>query len=266
MIASLPFRFLQRGLLALTVALLSACSSLVVLPSAEPDAPALSKAQAQAAWARVLSQHVNERGLVDFAGLAKAPQDLHAVVRYVATTKVELLATPSERLAHHINAYNALSMFNVIDLGLPASNTSLASRYRFFIGRKHQIGGQTQSLYDYENLVIRKLGEPRIHWALNCSALSCPVLPRQPFTAAMLEAELERESRAFFANAQNLRVDHNTRTVFLSEILNFFPEDFVPATAPNLIAYVKRYSPMPLDESYRVEFIPYDWTIAHWRR
>jgi hypothetical protein len=266
MIASLPLRLLQRCLLALMVALLSACSSLVVLPGAEPDALALSSPQAQAAWARVLSQYVNERGLVDFAGLAKAPQDLYAVVRYVATTKVELLATPSERLAHHINAYNALSMFNVIDLGLPASNTSLASRYRFFIGRKHQIGGQTQSLYDYENLVIRKLGEPRIHWALNCSALSCPVLPRQPFTAAMLDAELERESRAFFANPQNLRVDHNTRTVFLSEILNFFPEDFVPAAAPNLIAYVKRYSPMPLDESYRVEFIPYDWTIAHWRK
>jgi hypothetical protein len=266
MILSSPLRWLQRSLLAFAAVLLSACSSLVVLPSAEPDAPALSKPQAQAAWARVLSQYVNERGLVDFAGLAKAPQDLHAVVRYVATTKVELLATPSERLSYHINAYNALSMFNVIDLGLPASNASLASRYRFFIGRKHQIGGQTQSLYDYENLVIRKLGEPRIHWALNCSALSCPVLPRQPFTAAMLEAELERESRAFFANPQNLRVDHSTRTVFLSEILNFFPEDFVPVAAPNLIAYVKRYSPMPLDESYRVEFIPYNWTIAHWRR
>jgi hypothetical protein len=266
MMLSSPLRWLQRGLLALMVALLSACSSLVVLPSAEPDAPALSAAQAQAAWARVLSQYVNERGLVDFAGLAKSPQDLHAYVRYVAATKTELLATPNERLAHHINAYNALSMFNVIDLGLPASNASLASRYRFFIARKHQIGGQTQSLYDYENLVIRKLSEPRIHWALNCSALSCPVLPRQPFTAAMLDAELERESRTFFANAQNLRVDHSARTVFLSEILHFFPEDFVPAAAPNLIAYVKRYSPVPLDESYRVAFIPYDWTIAHWRR
>jgi hypothetical protein len=266
MIVSTPLRLLQRSLLALAAVLLSACSSLVVLPSAEPEAPSLTAVQAQAAWSRVLSQYVNERGLVDFAGLAKAPQDLHAYVRYVATEKAEQLATPNQKLAHHINAYNALSMFSVIDLGLPASNASLASRYRFFIGRKHQIGGQTQSLYDYENLVIRKLGEPRIHWALNCSALSCPVLPRQPFTAQMLDAELERESRAFFANAQNLRVDHSTRTVFLSEILHFFPEDFVPAAAPNLIAYVKRYSSMPLDESYRVAFIPYDWTIAHWRR
>ncbi len=200
MMLSSPLRWLERSLLALMVVLLSACSSLVVLPSEEPSTQVLSPAQAQAAWGRVLSQYVKERGLVDFAGLAKSPQDLHAYVRYVATTKVEQLATPNEQLAHHINAYNALSMFNVIDLGLPASNASLASRYRFFIGRKHQIGGQTQSLYDYENLVIRKLGEPRIHWALNCSALSCPVLPRAPFTAQMLDAELERESRAFFSN------------------------------------------------------------------
>jgi hypothetical protein len=261
-----PLRWLQCSLLGLMVVLLSACSSLVILPRAEPDSPVLSAAQAQAAWARVLSQYVNERGWVDFAGLAKAPQDLHAYVRYVATTPVEQLATPNERLAHHINAYNALSMFNVIDLGLPASNASLVSRYQFFIGRKHQIGGITQSLYDYENFVIRKLGEPRIHWVLNCSALSCPVLPRQPFTAAQLDAELERESRAFFADTRNLRVDHSTRTVFLSAILSFFPEDFVPAAASNLIAYAKRYSPVPLDESYRVEFIPYDWTIAYWRR
>jgi hypothetical protein len=262
----LPLRWLQRSLLAFTLALLSACSSLVQLPSAPSDAPAMSAAQAQSAWARVLSQYVNERGLVDFAGLAKAPEDLHAYVRYVADTRAEQLATPSERLAHHINAYNALSMFNVIDLGLPASNASLSSRYRFFIGRKHHIGGQVQSLYDYENKVIRKLGDPRIHWALNCSALSCPVLPRQPFTAAMLDAQLERESRAFFASERNLRIDHSARTVFLSEIFSFFLEDFVPVAAPNLIAYAKRYSPVPLDETYRVQFIPYDWTIAHWRR
>lgn len=256
---------LQRGFLIAMVVLLSACSTLVSLPKAE-DAAELSEPQAQAAWARVLSQYVNEQGLVDFAALARAPQDLHAYVRYVAQTRVQSLRSANERLAHHINAYNALSMFNVIDLGLPASNAGLTSRYRFFIGRKHQIAGEAQSLYDYENLVIRKLGEPRIHWALNCSALSCPVLPRQPFTAQGLEMELERETRAFFASDKNVRIDHATRTIYLTEIFSFFPEDFVPAAAPNLIAYVNRYIAKPVDESYRVQFIPYDWTIAHWRR
>ncbi|MCI0400628.1 MAG: DUF547 domain-containing protein [Gammaproteobacteria bacterium] len=50
------------------------------------------------------------------------------------------------------------------------------------------------SLYAYENDVIRKLGEPRVHFALNCVALGCPILPKKPFTGKWLDAELERET------------------------------------------------------------------------
>jgi Protein of unknown function, DUF547 len=255
----------------LCVALLTACSTLVSTPGADALEPAdrptsLSAQQAQAAWARVLATHVNERGLVDFAALARAPEDLHAYVRYIAQLRPESLTDKDERLAHLLNAYNALSMFNVLDLGIPASNAGWLSRYRFFISRQHVIGGQRLSLYAYENEVIRKIGEPRVHWALNCSALSCPVLPREPFTGPLLEAQLEREARAFFAQERNLRVDHAKRTVYLSEIFSFFPEDFVPHAAPSLIAYASRYAPQPLDTSYQVRFIPYDWTIANWQR
>jgi hypothetical protein len=267
---------LKTLLLILAAGLLTACSTLVTTPGAAADAaqtqdvsPALNAEQAQQAWARVLAMHVNERGLVNFAALARAPQDLHAYVRYVAWLKPESLPTAQAQLAHHINAYNALSMFNVIDLGIPQSNASLISRYRFFIGRKHLIAGQYLSLYDYENKIIRKLGEPRIHWALNCSALSCPVLPREPFEAARLQEQLERESRKFFSEVRNLHVDQATRTVHLSEIFSFFPEDFAPPPEPisnaRLIDYANRYSPTPLDSSYTLRFIPYDWTIANWQ-
>jgi hypothetical protein len=271
------YRRLQQLLILLSAGMIAACSTLVITPGAAQDAtptqqelPALSAEQAQQAWARVLATHVNERGLVDFAALARAPQDLHAYVRYVAWLQPESLPSAQAQLAHHINAYNALSMFNVIDLGIPASNASLWQRYRFFIGRKHRIGGQYLSLFDYENKVIRQLGEPRIHWVLNCSALSCPVLPREPFDAARLQEQLERESRKFFSEVRNLHVDPSTRTVHLSEIFNFFPEDFAPPPQPitptRLIDYASRYSPTPLDNSYSLRFIPYDWTIANWQR
>jgi uncharacterized protein DUF547 len=50
------------------------------------------------------------------------------------------------------------------------------------IKRKFIIGGRAMSLYAYESDIIRKLGEPRIHFALNCSALGCPILPSTPFS------------------------------------------------------------------------------------
>lgn len=257
----------KRALLALLPILLSACSTLVPIPAATTgDATQITAAEAQSAWARVLKTYVNERGEVDFTALSGDRKDLDRYVSFVATTPAKNFTEGAPRLAHYINSYNALSMYNVIDLGIPKTNASLASRYTFFIARKFTVGGETMSLYDYENKVIRALGEPRIHWALNCSAVSCPVLPREPFVAETLDAQLESEARKFFADLRNARADANTREVWLTEIFSLFPEDFVPKHAPSFTHYANRYRDTPLPTDFRIRITPYDWTIANSRR
>jgi hypothetical protein len=49
-------------------------------------------------------------------------------------------------------------------------------KIRFFLLRKYRVGGEDMSLYALENDIIRPLGEPRVHFALNCMAVSCPRL------------------------------------------------------------------------------------------
>ncbi len=259
-------KLLQRGaLLALAMFVLTGCATRVVMPSA----PAATAPVAQAAWARVLDRFVNARGEVDFPALAQDRGDLDRYVRFVADTPIARLAPGDDKLTHLINAYNALSMFNVIESGVPATHAGL-NKFTFFFNRKLQIGGEERSLYSFENDVIRPytrgIGEPRVHFALNCSALACPTLPRTPFTAEALQAQLARETAAFFARPENHRVDHAARTVWLSEILKFYTEDFVPAHGSNLIDYSNRFvaEPVPLD--YQVRFTPYDWTVANSRR
>jgi hypothetical protein len=255
----------QRALLALAVTLLAGCSTLVATPAAPEATPEV----ALQAWSRVLERFVDERGEVDFAALARDRDDLDRYVRHIADQPIEQLPDGPQRLAHMINAYNALSMFNVIERGIPASHVGTA-KISFFVLRKLRIGGRELSLYAFENEVIRPYArarqDPRIHFALNCSALACPVLPRRPFTAAALDAELERETRAFFALPGNFRIDAATQTLWLSEILNFYPEDFVPMPAPSLLAYANRYAPQPAPADFRVRFTPYDWTVANSRR
>ena len=109
------------------------------------------------------------------------------------------------------------------------------------------------TLYAFENDIIRKLNEPRVHFALNCSAISCPALPRVPFTAADLNSELDRETRQFFARPHNLLIDAATRTACCNEILKFYTEDFTPAHASSLMAYVR--------STHRLRFQP----ITRWR-
>jgi hypothetical protein len=46
--------------------------------------------------------------------------------------------------------------------------------------------------------------------------------------------------------------------VYVSELLDFYPEDF----GPDLVGFVARFSPEPIPPGFGVAFIEYDWTIA----
>lgn len=219
-----------------------------------------------ASWARVLERYVNERGQVDFAGLARDPEPLDRYVAYVASVdpaRSEAFDEASARLAHYINAYNAMSMYAVIERGIPRTNAGLR-KIPFFFLRRYQIAGMSQSLARYEKM-IRELGDPRVHFALNCMSVGCPRLPRTPFRGDQLDAELERAAEAFFADAQKCRVDRERRVVFLSEILKFYRPEFEQA-AGSLVAFVNRYLEPDVPDDYSVEFIPYDWTFNRWER
>lgn len=256
-----PVRRIARCALAAAALVLSACSVLIPVP----PAPVATPESALSAYARTLERFVNDRGEVDFPALAADTRDLDLYVRHIAETPLVRFAGRDEKLAHLINSYNALSMFNVVASGIPESHAGLA-KVEFFVRRKFVVGGEPISLYDYENRVIRPLGEPRVHFALNCSAVSCPILPRRPFSAGEIDRELEREARAFFSRPENYRPDRGERAVFLSEILRFFKEDFVPDHAKSLVEYGNRYAPHPVPADYEVRFTPYDWTVANSRR
>ena len=111
----------------------------------------------------------------------------------------------------------------------------------------------------------RVIGAPRVHFAPNCSARSCPVLPTMPVTAAALGTGRPREARAFFARSENFCIDEAARTVWLSEILNFCPKDFVPAHGSSLLAFANRYAPRAALLDCAVRFTPCDWAVANSR-
>jgi len=221
---------------------------------------------ALAGWVRTLEQFVDEQGRTDFQALASNADDLRDFVRFVEVTSPAsdpaLFVTEAEVLAYHINAYNALAMYGVISEGIPADFDSFFKRLRFFKLRSVLIGGQKISLQDYENKVIRPMGEARVHFALNCMVRDCPRLPRQPFWATTLEQQLESAAQEFFNSPQHIRVDAEKRILYVSKILDYYTEDFVPSgKVKDLLAYVNRYIKMQVPEGYRLKFIDYGWNI-----
>ncbi len=237
---------------------LAACATLLQVPSSAGRA----SDDPQAAWDRVLRGHVLDDGGIDFVGIRRDPEDLEAFVAWVAThgprATPELFPTEAARLAYYLNAYNALAMYQVV-----TTPHRPEQRVRFFLLTTVVLDGQRTSLYRLENAAIRPLGDPRVHFALNCMVRGCPRLPREPFDPSRLNAQLEREARRFLNEPRNIQVDPPVGVVRVSSILRFYREDFL-AKAPSLVAYANRYRTEPIPEDYAVRFIPYDW-ILHQR-
>lgn len=232
-------------------------------PETRPQAPdGAALGIAEAAWGRVLKRHVAADGRVDFDAIAAQRADLDKFVGFVWQASPEshpVLWPDRERaLGFWIDAYNALSIYSVIDNGIPRDLGSVIKRYRFFVGQQLTVGGREMSLRALEDEIIRPFGEPRIHFALNCMARSCPGLPRTPFAGGGLEAKLQRETRRFLSEARNLALDSTSGTATVSAIFEFYPEDFAPGGG--IRAFVNRYATPAIPPDYELRYRAYNWT------
>jgi len=217
-------------------------------------------------WARVLESYVNAEGQIDFPGIQAQPQDLEAFVNviehYGPDSHPDDFQSPEQVMAYHINVYNALAMKGVIDRNIPKGFTSTLKRASFFVFRDIIIAGKKTNLYNYENKVIRPLGEPRSHFALNCMVRDCPRLIQKPYTAENLDAELDAVSKEFFSKPLHLRLDHDKKRIYVSSILDFYTKDFVASgRKKDLPNYINQFLAEPLPEDYKVRYIDYDWRI-----
>jgi hypothetical protein len=224
-------------------------------------------------WNAVLERFVDDRGLVDYEGLA---EDRDALDRYLRTVErispashPELFASEDHALAYYINVYNAHVFDGVLERGPEKESVwtgGLISGYSFFVGRKIVVGGKKTNLKRLEDDVVRaEFDDPRIHAALNCASIGCPRLPHEAFEGARLQSQLDAGMREFVADPRNVAVDVEAGTVTLSKIFDWFAEDFGAKGGGRkkgeaLVAYVNRYLPEDrrIPAGLRVEFAQYD--------
>ena len=84
------------------------------------------------------------------------------------------------------------------------------------------------SLYDYENKVIRPVGDPRVHFVLNCMVVDFPRLPDKPFARDMLDSQLNEASFEF------LKVFFSVSTKIISNLPSTILEIFLAVLSSNI--------------------------------
>ena len=229
-------------------------------------------------YGNLLDRFVSDSGLVDYAGLKKQPHVLNQVVAQFAETgpsqTPDLFKTSDDSLAFWINAYNVLVIDGVTRAFPIASVTEVAPEPGFF-KIKHRVDGRALSLDEIEHGIVRpQFGDPRIHAAVNCAAISCPKLQTDPFLPDSLDRQLDRSMRSMVQNPRHVRVDRTNNTLYLSQIFNWFEGDFIswyrqayPVDDPSVVDYIALFA-SPDDRAYlsenpdlEIEYLSYDWTL-----
>jgi len=210
-------------------------------------------------FADVVAQHVNE-GLVDYPSISR-DKNYHL---YLSALEPDTpLPSPSAALAYWINAYNALAIKGILDGRSPES---FFGKIGYFYNAEYKVNGRTINLYDLEHGIIIPLGEPRIHFALNCASVSCPALSNKPYLADTLEQQLENAAATFINDNSRNRFDYDTKTAYLSEIFDWFEQDFAKhsGSVQNFLAlYVtdNRISNALANNEFTIEYLEYDWSL-----
>ena len=204
------------------------------------------------AFDALLAAHVDDEGDVDYRGLLGERAALDAYLARLAETDPSGL-TRDEQLAYYINAYNAATLALILDDYPVASITDLDGGKPWDVERV-ELGGQTYSLNQIENDIIRPtFDEPRIHFAVNCAAASCPPLRAGAFTADALDAQLEQQTRAFLNDPAYTRVGGGTAEV--SKIFDWYGADF-----DDVAAFVAGYR-SDVTPTTEIAFAEYDWSL-----
>jgi hypothetical protein len=89
--------------------------------------------------------------------------------------------------------------------------------------------GKAQHLDGIEHEILRVPGvfdEPRVHVAVNCASIGCPMLARRPFTADRLDAQLEDLMQRFLSDRSRNRYDPQSGMLALSKIFDWYEGDF----------------------------------------
>ncbi len=132
-------------------------------------------------------------------------------------------------MAFLINAYNAFTVEKIL-----TRHPNIKSIWDFgkvfghpFKDKFFSLLGREFTLDGIEHETLRKPGaydEPRVHFAVNCASVGCPMLREEAFVAERLDAQLEEQTRRFLSDRTRNRYADGRLDV--SMIFNWFKEDW----------------------------------------
>jgi len=244
-------------------AILTLLTSANVFATAVPD----SAGPDYSLFTQVLRENVKD-GAVNYKGI-KADARFAGFIETLKITDPNTISRKN-RLVFWINVYNAFVLKVVADQ-YPIK--SIMSKTAYALGKSNfqkklvTIYGVQYSLNEVENDIIRPMGDPRIHFAINCAAKSCPPLRAEAFEPARLGEQMEEMARNFINNAEKNTFDFAKKEALVSKIFDWFQEDFKKYST-GVPQFISRYLPpeqgkqlLAAGKEFKIKHHDYNWDL-----
>lgn len=218
------------------------------------DMPEAGDGVSHQIWDELLRAHVSSAGKVDYAGFKKDEAKLNRYLQKLSENPVQDDWSSSEKLAYWINAYNGFTVKLIVE-NYPVSSIRDLHGGNPWKVEWIELDGKTYSLDNIEHDIIRpKFNDPRIHFAVNCAAQSCPPLHNHAYTAGKLDQQLDQQTRRFINNPKYNKLSPDR--VALSKIFEWYAQDF-----GNLTSFLNKYAEADIKEDAKVTYLEYSWKL-----
>lgn len=239
----------------------------------------------QPAWDALLKQQVvvapgGVASTVRYAALRADPKALRGYLASVSAVTPQEYASwaRNDRLAFLINAYNAFTIDLVLtrypdlksikDLG---SVFQSPWKPKFFT-----LLGEQRSLDDLEHGLIRAPGvfdDPRIHAAVVCASVGCPMLRDEAYVGERLGTQLDDAMRRFLSDPSRNRFDAQNGTLSVSKLFDWYHADFerghqgIDSLQSLFIRYGDVLATTPAARAevcagrFKLRYLDYDWSL-----
>ncbi len=238
-----------------------------------------------ASWNGLLKKYVVviDSGKASQVRYAEIAKDRAALKTYLETLSKVSEAdfkgwNKNQQLAFLINAYNAHMVEKILlrypniksvwDYGKVFGNPFKDKFFKLF--------GREFALDSIEHDTIRAKGvydDPRIHMAVNCASIGCPMLREEAFVADKLDTQLEEQVTRFLSDKSRNRYNAAGNALEVSEIFKWYAVDFTSglkgiksreqffAKYANLFSDNAEQQKIIRDGKAEIKHLDYDWGL-----
>jgi hypothetical protein len=225
-------------------------------------------------WGDLLAKYYDPAKGMNYKALkANDKKTLDELRRQMAQVDVASLPRP-DQLAYWINLYN-ISVVNVVVEHYPVASirdisTDFIAHLNVFKKDYVQTKKGPTSLQSVEDDKIREgFKDPRIHFAINCAARSCPPIRSEPYVGSQISQQLDDQVRMFLNGPHGVHLDKSGGELVLhtTKIMDWFKDDFEKWSAGR-VAFIAKYVTADkrkqieaAGNQIKLEFDDYDWKL-----